>query len=299
MFSSRLILLLTFLCIAHLNLAQRTIPLYTGGVPNARQGADEERIDANKNAFNVANPTITIYTPANANGTSIIICPGGGYGTLVMKREGYEVAEAFNKMGVTAFVLKYRLPSDKTMIDKSIGPLQDAQQAIKVVRQRASEWNIDPNKIGIIGFSAGGHLAATAGTHANRSVIENKEAISLRPDFMILLYPVISFNDSLGHGGSRKNLLGASPSAEQLRLYSNELQVSKQTPPTLLLHAGDDQKVPVENSLVFYEALHRNGVPAGMHIFPKGDHGFLGTPTRDEWMELCRRWLKSNGWVND
>lgn len=295
----RIILLLTSLFIAGLCMGQRSIPLYPNRVPNARSVPDEERSDANQNAFNVATPTLTIYTPTKPNGTAIIVCPGGGYGTLVIKREGYEVAEAFNKLGVTAFVLKYRLPSDKTMTDKSIGPLQDAQQAIKVIRQRASEWQVNPNRIGIIGFSAGGHLASTAGTHSDKAVIDNKEAISLRPDFMILVYPVISLNDSLGHGGSRKNLLGASPSAGQIRLYSNELQVTKQTPPTFLLHAGDDKKVPVENSLVFYEALHRNGIPAGMHIYPKGDHGFQGTPTRDEWMELCQRWMKSNGWLND
>ena len=299
MFISRIILLFGLVTATYSGWAQRVIPLYAGAVPNSRSVPNEERSDANQNAFNVSTPTLTIYTPPNANGTAVIICPGGGYGTLVIKREGYEVAEAFNKMGVTAFVLKYRLPSDKTMIDKSIGPLQDAQQAIKVIRQRASEWHVDPTKIGIMGFSAGGHLAATAGTHSNQVVIENKEAVNLRPDFMVLVYPVISLNDSLGHGGTRKNLLGTSPSPEQIKLYSNELQVTKQTPPTFLLHAGDDKLVPVENSLIFYKSLHQHGVPAGMHIYPKGDHGFLVTPTRDEWMELCKRWMKSNGWVND
>jgi acetyl esterase/lipase len=301
MHTIRMLFFFVLMVNTRLGWSQTVIPLYTGAVPNAKSGPNEERRDANQNAFNVAIPTLTVYSPpaGNSNGTAVIICPGGGYGTLVIKREGYEVAEAFNKMGVTAFVLKYRLPSDKTMIDKSIGPLQDAQQAIKIIRQRAAEWKIDPNKIGIMGFSAGGHLAATAGTHSDRAVIVNQEAVSLRPDFMILVYPVISLNDSMGHGGTRKNLLGLSPSAEQIRLYSNELQVTKQTPPAFLLHAGDDKLVPVSNSLVFYEALHRMGVPAGMHIYPKGDHGFLSTPTRDEWMELCKRWMKSNGWVSD
>lgn len=267
--------------------AQPVIPLYTGSVPNARPDALTSDI-----------PTLTVYVPAQANGTAVIICPGGGYGTLVIKREGYEVAEAFTKMGVTAFVLKYRLPTDKTMLNKSIGPLQDAQRALKLVRQRTTEWHLNPNRIGIMGFSAGGHLAATAGTQYNRAVIDNAEATRLRPDFMILVYPVISLNDSLGHAGTRNNLLGSSPTAEQIQLYSNELQVTKDTPPAFLLHAGDDKVVPVDNSLVFYKALQRNGVTAGMHIYPKGDHGFLTTPTRDEWLDLCKRWLMANGWLN-
>ncbi|GAB4018758.1 alpha/beta hydrolase [Spirosoma koreense] len=290
-------LILVFLFLTQFVYAQTVVPLYTGAVPNARQVPDPERSNANQDAFSVANPTLTVYPAPTPNGTAVIVCPGGGYGTLVMKREGYEVAEIFNKMGVTAFVLKYRLPSDNTMVDKSIGPLQDAQQAVRLVRQRAAEWHVDPAKIGMMGFSAGGHLVATAGTHSNRPVIDNKENLSLRPDFLILVYPVISLNDSLGHGGTRKNLLGPSPSTEQIQLYSNELHVSKQTPPTFLLHAGDDRLVPVENSLVFYEALHRHGVPAGMHIYPKGDHGFLKAPPRDEWMGLCQRWMQSNGWL--
>ncbi|UFH52091.1 alpha/beta hydrolase [Spirosoma sp. KNUC1025] len=294
----RAILLPVFFLIIHLAAAQRVIPLYLNGVPNARAVPDQEVNNAGQVVLNVSTPTLTVYTPPTPNGTAVIICPGGGYGALVIKREGYEVAEAFNKMGITAFVLKYRLPNDKTMVDKSIGPLQDAQQAIKLVRQRAAEWHVDVAKIGIVGFSAGGHLAATAGTHSERAMIDNSENVNLRPDFMILVYPVISFTDSLGHSGSRKNLLGESPSADQIKLYSNELQVTKQTPPAFLLHAGDDRIVSVENSLAFYEALHRHEVPAGMHIYPAGDHGFLNTPTRDEWMNLCKSWLQANGWLN-
>ncbi len=286
-YSFRFLLTALLLIVWGLGVAQPVIPLYPGSVPNARPNEPAAVI-----------PDLTVYAPAQANGTAVIICPGGGYGTLVIKREGYEVAEAFNKMGVTAFVLKYRLPGDKIMLDKSIGPLQDAQQALKLVRQQASEWHLNPDRIGIMGFSAGGHLAATAGTHYNRIVIDNQEATRLRPDFMILVYPVISLNDSLGHAGTRKNLLGSAPTPDQIRLYSNELQVTKDTPPTFLLHAGDDKVVSVDNSLVFYKALQRNGVPAGMHIYPKGDHGFLTTPTRDEWMDLCKRWLTTNGWLN-
>ena len=297
----RILFLLGIMVSARAGLSQTVLPLYTGAVPNSRPVPNPETSNANQDAFNVAIPTLTVYRPASRNVTStaVIICPGGGYGTLVMKREGYEVAEAFTKIGVTAFVLKYRLPSDNVMINKSIGPLQDAQQAIKTVRQRAAEWGVDPNRIGIMGFSAGGHLAATAGTQSDRTVIDNQDAISLRPDFMILVYPVISLSDSLGHGGTRKNLLGSSPSAEQIKRYSNELHVTSQTPATFLLHAGDDRLVPVTNSLIFYEALQRKGVPAGMHIYPKGDHGFLTTPTRNEWMALCQQWLKGSGWLAD
>ena len=180
-------------------------------------------------AYNVSVPTITVFLPPKekANGTAVIICPGGGYHVLVIEREGRDIAREFNKLGVAAFVLKYRLPDDRIMPDKSIGPLQDAQRAVAVVREHAGEWNIDPHKIGIMGFSAGGHLASTAGTHFENALIENKNGTSLRPDFMILVYPVISFSDSLGHIGSREYLLGKNPSEKQIRFFSNELQVDK------------------------------------------------------------------------
>ena len=210
---------------------------------------------------------------------------------------GHEVAKAFNKIGVAAFVLKYRLPSDETMQDKSIGPLQDAQQAIKTVRQRAEEWKINPDKIGIIGFSAGGHLAASAGTHFNKAFIENNENTSLRPDFMLLVYPVISMTDELGHAGSRERLLGKNPSQDQIDFFSNELQVTPETPPAFLLHAGDDQTVKVENSIRFYEALHKDSIAAGLHIYPTGGHGFPRSSAKDNWMDQCIYWLKSNGWI--
>jgi acetyl esterase/lipase len=185
------------------------------------------------------------------------------------------------------------------MVDKSIGPLQDAQQAILTVRSRAAEWGVDTGRIGILGFSAGGHLASTAGTHFTRVVIPDAGGISVRPDFMVLLYPVISFDDSTGHRGSRDNLIGKDPSALAIREYSNQLQVTDQTPPAFLVHAEDDRTVPVINSIAFYEALLRHHVPAEMHIFPKGGHGF-GMHNRtsvEQWPDLMRGWMEANGWL--
>jgi acetyl esterase/lipase len=275
-------------------LAQQEIPLYPGPIPNAKETPDEEIKRADHVVSKVSRPTLSVFLPPSgkANGAAVIICPGGGYGVLVMKREGYDVAEAFTKMGIAAFVLKYRLPSDKTMPDKSIGPLQDAQQAIKTIRQRATEWKIDPKKLGIMGFSAGGHLAATAGTHFSTSLIDNPANINLRPDFMILVYPVISLTEKMGHSGTRTNLLGTTPSPELISQYSNEAHVETSTPPTFLTHAGDDKVVPVANSLVFYEALQRLGIPADLHLYTKGGHGYLQTPAFDEWFGRCLHWLR-------
>ena len=280
--------------------AQKVIPLYPGKVPNATNVPDEETSNADLSKFyKVSNPKLSIYLPAKelSKQTAVIICAGGGYGELNIKREGYDVAEAFNKVGVAAFVLKYRLPNDKLMLDKTIAPLQDAQQAIKTVRDSAAKWNIDANKIGIIGFSAGGHLASTAGTHFDKVLISNAAQTSVRPDFMILVYPVISFNDSIGHTGSLNNLLGKSPALQLIKNYSNELQVNKQTPPTFLTHATDDRVVVVNNSIQFYEALIRNAVPAEMHIYEKGGHGFGVTPAFEEWFGRCLHWMRSNQWI--
>ena len=285
--------------------AQQEIPLYSGKIPNSKKTANEEEKKANELVdsltFNVSIPTLTVFLPPKdkASGAAVVIIPGGGYHIVAYSHEGIDIAKQFNNMGVAAFILKYRLPSDATMEDKSIGPLQDAQQAIKTVRSRSSEWNVDIHRVGIIGFSAGGHLASTAGTHFNQSKISNSENINLRPDFMILGYPVISLTDSLMHKGSRDNLLGTSPTAEQVKLFSNEMQVSNQTPPTFLVHAGDDKVVKVENSIRFYESLLKNQVSAEMHIYPKGGHGFGANnkTTSDRWMERVENWMKSNGWI--
>ena len=227
---------------------------------------------------------------------SIIICPGGGYSRLAIDHEGVEVAKALNLQGFTAFVLKYRLPNDTIMVDKSIGPLQDAQQAIRTVRKHALSWGLNPNRIGIMGFSAGGHLAATAATHFNFVADPtNKDTTSVRPDFVILIYPVISFNDSILHPGSRNNLIGKNPPAEFVKQFSNELQVTKNSPPAFLVHTADDATVPVANSIRYYQACIDHKVPAEMHLYPKGGHGFgmHNKTTADKWFDRLLNWINT------
>jgi acetyl esterase/lipase len=244
---------------------------------------------------------LEIHLPekSKATGAAVVIVPGGGYRIVSYTNEGTDIATAFNKLGVAAFILKYRLPSDKTMTDKTIGPLQDAQQAIKTVRLRAKEWGIDTSKVGIIGFSAGGHLASTAGTHFSNAVIENDQKINLRPDFMVLVYPVINLTEALMHKGSRDNLIGSNATADLTNMYSNDMQVTAQTPPTILIHAGDDKTVKVANSLRFYEALLSKGVSAELHVYPKGGHGFgiENKTTKDKWMDRVENWLKAGNFI--
>ncbi len=283
-----------------MSFSQTIIPLYKDSIPNSKPSANEESstYEGENNILivhNVSRPSLTVFLPPKekANGMAVIICPGGGYSILAASHEGYDVAKKFNEWGVAAFVLKYRIPDDKTMLNKEIGPLQDAQRAIQMVREKTKEWNIKSDKIGIMGFSAGGHLASTTGTHFDKALIENKNNTSLRPDFMILIYPVISFSDSIGHGGSRDNLLGKNPSPEKIKEYSNELQVTEKTPPAFLVHAGNDDAVKVQNSIDFYEAEQKNKIPAEIHVYPKGGHGFgMNNPTtKDKWMERLKNWL--------
>ena len=283
--------------------AQQIIDLYPVSIPNSKSYQMNEIVKQENGQISwyrkVSKPTLTLYHPKKeiATGAAVIICPGGGYSGESYLKEGTLIAEAFARKGIAAFILKYRLPSDSIMIDKSIGPLQDAQQAIKTLRQHASDWNLDASKIGIIGFSAGGHLASTAGTHFNKSYIPNVENISLKPNFMMLVYPVISMKDEITHLGSRQNLLGKNPSKEQVMLFSNELHVSTNTPPTWITHAGDDNVVTVENSIRFYQNLIRNKVPAEMHLYPKGNHGFVLSLPTDEWMQPLFDWMRKSGFV--
>jgi acetyl esterase/lipase len=285
--------------------AQETaMPLYPAGVPNSKPTpatyVENNVITTDEWVTKVSTPTITPFMPASgtANGAAIIIFPGGGYAGLSMKKEGYKIAQEFNKIGVTAFVVKYRLPSDLIMVDKTTGPLQDAQQAVLTVRKNAAKWGINPAKIGIIGFSAGGHLASTEGTHFDKVLVDDKDNISVRPDFMILMYPVITFGP-MGHVGSRENLIGKTPSPELLDLYSNEKQITANTPPTLLVHAEDDNVVPVQNSLMFYNNLVQAKVKGEMHIYQSGGHGFgLNNPRSKEiWFDWAKNWLDWNGFL--
>jgi len=291
---------LLFLIVSLQVQAQQIIPLYTAAIPNSKpypmKEVTMERDGLLIGYRNIAAPTLAVYLPDQqiATGAAVIICPGGGYGMESYRLEGTNIAEAFNRKGIAAFILKYRLPGDSIMIDKSTGPLQDAQQAIKTVRQHAAEWKLDSAKIGIMGFSAGGHLASTAGTHFDKSYIPNDEKISLRPSFMILVYPVISMSDELTHKGSRENLLGKSPEAERIALFSNELHVNANTPPTWLTHTGDDKVVPVDNSIRFYQELIRNNVKAEMHLYPTGNHGFVLSLPTDEWMKPLFDWMRKS-----
>lgn len=277
--------------------AQQEMPLYSGAVPNSKPAPNKEKAETKDNVTRVSKvsvPTLTVYKPASPNGMSVIICPGGGYGVLAFDKEGTRVAEEMNKWGITAFVLKYRLPDDTTNIDRSLAPLQDAQQAVRLVRSKATEWGLKKDKIGIMGFSAGGHLASTTATHFNRKAdVTNKDTTSVRPDFAILIYPVISFDSSITHKGSRNNLVGATAAVDQIKLYSNELQVTAKTPPSFLVHAGDDGSVQVENSIRYYQACIKYKVPAEMHLYPKGGHGFgmYNKTTNDNWMERLQNWL--------
>lgn len=233
--------------------------------------------------------------------SAVVVCPGGGYGGLAMDHEGHQIAQWLNKLGVSAFILDYRHRG------KGYGhpaPLQDAQRAIRTVRARAAEWNIAPNQIGILGFSAGGHLASSAATHfdsgdeASQDLVERT---SCRPDFQILCYPVILFGHEKTHNGSQRNLIGADADAELVRHYSNEQQVTAETPPAFLFHTDEDSGVPPENSVLYYLALKKHNVPAELHVFEKGRHGLglaAGTPGTEMWSKACEVWLRNHGWVH-
>ena len=279
--------------------AQEVMRLYNV-VPNNIPGENAEKAETGNDGITrisqVSIPEMVVYKPAQPNGTAILICPGGGYRILAIDYEGYDVARALNEKGITAFVLKYRLPDSKTMLNKSIAPLQDAERAMQLIRQNAKAWKLNPEKIGVMGFSAGGHVAASLSTRYTEQLIENPGRVSFRPNFSILVYPVISFTDSLTHKGSRDNLIGKNPSEKMVRKYSNEFNINKKTPPAFLVHAKDDKVVPAENSEVYQRALQQFKIPATVRYFEKGGHGF-GMHNKKEsgdWMGEMLEWLATH-----
>ena len=285
--------------------AQITLPLWpAGAVPNYQKTTEKEKWDSADiiRVSLVQTPEMTVYLPSKktATGQAVIICPGGGYTYLSYNWEGTDPAGYLVSKGIAAIVLKSRLPLAKSNIVPHLSPLMDAKRAIRLVRANAAKWNIKKDKVGIMGFSAGGHLASTLGTHfdsGDSKATDSIEQQSARPDFMVLVYPVISMSKPIMHAGSRNNLIGSKPDSSLAKLYSNELQVTKETPPTFLVHATDDKAVPVENSLLFYQALKDNNVPAEMHIYPTGGHGFglgLGKGYLETWTDRLIDWMK--GW---
>jgi len=270
--------------------AQEVIKLYPAGPKESNGLTVPESFRDSEFIKDISDPRMIAY-PApkeKATGAAVVICPGGGYGGVAQIKEGSEFAKWFNDLGVSAFVLYYRMPNGHWRI-----PLEDAQTALKIVRERAKEWNVDVKKIGIMGFSAGGHLASTVGTH-----FENEEQ---RPAFMILGYPVVTMDSTYTHLGSRRNLLGKKPAADLVKLYSNELQVTAQTPPTFIVHAIDDKVVPIANSENLLKSLQDKKVPAELHKFDVGGHGFgmrkRGIPV-DNWTDLLKTWLQTNKLIN-
>jgi acetyl esterase/lipase len=274
-----LLIMTTSLC------AQKPIelPLWPNGAPNSNElKGDEQEMD-NGRVSNIKNPDITVYRAEHPSGMAVIMCPGGGYARLAMNHEGHDMAPWFNTQGITYVVLKYRMPNGHNEV-----PFSDVEQAIRLVRQHAAEWNINPAKVGIMGASAGGHLASTLATHYT-----SKET---RPDFQILLYPVITMDANFTHAGSRENLITKNPSADLIAKYSNELQVNAQTPQAFIALSSDDKAVLPQNSINYYLALLKHNVPATMHIYPTGGHGwgFRDNFTyKRQWTDELEKWLRN------
>ena len=279
------LLFLSFM-VTNTGYSQELIKLYPNGPKESNELVVPESFRDSGFLMNISEPRMLAFPASKekANGTAVLICPGGGYGGVAFRHEGKDIAKWFNNLGVSAFVLYYRMPNGHYTV-----PLTDAQTAMDIIHKRAKEWNINQNKIGIMGFSAGGHLASTVGTHFKT----NEE----RPAFMILGYPVVTMDSTLTHRGSRNNLLGKKPSDDLVKLYSNELQVTKKTPPTYIVHATDDKTVPVKNSIQLYQALKEKKIEAQLDTFAVGGHGFgmrkKGIPA-DNWPELLKTWMLKN-----
>ncbi|HZK98207.1 MAG TPA: alpha/beta hydrolase [Prolixibacteraceae bacterium] len=281
------------------------LPLYNDKIPNSINTGQKEKIEKSDITLisNVQNPDIAVYLPSKrfATGQAVVICPGGGYWVLAYDLEGTDMARYLNSIGVVGIVLKYRLPTSGNTVESHKVPLMDAQRAMRLVRSNAKSWNIDTTKIGIMGFSAGGHLASTLGTHfdyGNKAATDSVERRSCRPDFMVLMYPVISFTDSCMHSGSEEALLGKNASHDLKVLFSNELQVKEDTPPAFICQADNDTGVPTENSILMYRALKKKKIPAELHILSEGEHGFGLGVNNDHvasWTNSLQLWLN---WLN-
>ena len=288
-------LLIALLLVSTILFAQdKVLKVWPNGAPNDNGITEPEEKYDGVRVRNVSEAEMYVYLPHESinTGAAVVICPGGGYKIEAMDHEGYDIAEWLKLKGIAGIVLKYRLPNGHDEI-----PSGDARRAVRIVRMNAKEWGINPDKIGIAGSSAGGHLASTVGTRfdiGNKKSSVPIEQVSCRPDFMLLLYPVISFNEEFGHMGSRKNLIGEGNDWKLVEKYSNELHVTTQTPSTFLILADDDKAVPPQNSIEFYLALKKNNVPAEMHIFQKGGHGFgirKNNIPADNWSNLFFDWL--------
>lgn len=282
-----------------------TFNVWEGEIPNSKKAINyKEKAEIEngrmRSVSHVSQPTIAAFLATeNISNTAIVICPGGGYTHLALEKEGYKVAEWLNTLGIHAFVLKYRMPSPETMQQTAIGPLQDAQKAMRLVRAKASELNIKLDRVGVLGFSAGGHLASTLSTHYDREVYQVKSKYSARPDFSILIYPVVSMQAGVTHQGSKNALLGKEASEELIQQYSNATQIDAQTPPSFLVHATNDTAVPVENSIEYYLQLKEFDVPSEMHLYQDGGHGFgLGREgSHTQWPEALVNWLTTNAYL--
>jgi acetyl esterase/lipase len=267
-------------------------------IPNYIDAPDEESsaIDGVLRISKVSIPGYAFFSAGNdAPKPCVIICPGGGYRILASEHEGTDVAKYFNSIGIHALVLKYRIPSDDHQPDKKIAPLQDAQRAVQLVREHAKDWKVDPSKVGIMGFSAGGHLASSLAVHYDDIKIKENNKISVRPDFQILGYPVISFS-KFSHVGSRKNLLGKDSTESMMNYFSNEMHVNSNTPIAFLVHAKDDKVVPIENSFIYVDALKSNGVEAELFVYETGGHGFgmINKTSSESWINAMKSWLQKN-----
>lgn len=293
-------LILFFMLVTQTIYSQDVVKLWPNGTPGVVVSPKPEETFEGRRVRYVSEPTLTVYLPTKEvnKGVAVIICPGGGYGIEAMDHEGYEVAEFLQGQGIAGIVLKYRLPYGHSEL-----PLQDAQQAMRLVRSYSGAWAIDPGKVGIAGFSAGGHLASTLSTHfdtGNKDAINSIDKLSCRPDFSILLYPVITFKEEWGHMGSRENLIGKTKDWKIIQKFCNELQVTSQTPPAFIALADDDTGVKPRNSIEYYLALKREGIPAELHVFKEGGHGFGMNKTgkaHDQWPLMVVEWMKAMQYI--